>query len=547
MRTPSPHRFALLSVFLLAATAITLSAQTSAIVADRAPVRSNLIQASDGNSYGTTLKDGGSIFKLTPDGVQTTLYSFKGDGGNQPQDALVEGPDGNFYGVASLSETGGSVFKITPAGALTIVYTFQDGARPQSGLTLGSDGNFYGVSSSGNAGSLFRITLHGAFTPLFDLPASGAQSAAPLLQSSDGFFYGTSGGIIFKVSPEGNYTLLHALPAGASLSSTLSEDSDGNFHATTNDGAQLKMTPTGTVTVNRLFPVTNENVAPVQLELSQASVAAKTPVTLSWKVLNAFSTTMRQCYAYGKWSGKQSGSYDPSTRLFTGSAAFIPSAPGTYSYALTCGGQESGFAELTVTDALLPSSTTLAATPNPVTAGQTVTLTATVTGSGTTPTGAVGIFVGGYVLGAKTLKNGSASISASTNDLPLGSYSLAVYYKGDENYAPSISPFYEVTLQKAPTATTLTASPNPVQRPGTVTLTATVKRSANGASGTPTGTVTFTYGTKVLGTAQLSAGVANFQASTSGLPLGIYFVKATYAGDSYDNSSISAPVGVIIY
>jgi len=55
MRTPSPHRFALLSVFLLAATAITLSAQTSAIVADRAPVRSNLIQASDGNSYGTTL------------------------------------------------------------------------------------------------------------------------------------------------------------------------------------------------------------------------------------------------------------------------------------------------------------------------------------------------------------------------------------------------------------------------------------------------------------------------------------------------------------
>ncbi len=93
---------------------------------------------------------------------------------------------------------------------------------------------------------------------------------------------------------------------------------------------------------------------PVQLALSAQNVPAGSPVTLNWKVLNAFSLTMQQCYAFvqggstaaGAWTGLQPGTY--SDGVFAGSATLTPAAEGTYTYALTCGGTESGFATLTV-------------------------------------------------------------------------------------------------------------------------------------------------------------------------------------------------------
>ena len=96
--------------------------------------------------------------------------------------------------------------------------------------------------------------------------------------------------------------------------------------------------------------------APVQLTLNPTTVAPNSATTLSWKTLNAFSDTMQQCYAFeqgsptgaGTWTGKQTGSYSSSTKLLTGSATITPTVAGTYTYALTCGGRETGSATVTV-------------------------------------------------------------------------------------------------------------------------------------------------------------------------------------------------------
>jgi uncharacterized repeat protein (TIGR03803 family) len=140
-----------------------------------------LIQASDGNLYGTTYSysyydytNYGTVFRITADGAPTTLYSFTGGSDANPEGALVQGSDGNFYGTTLSGNTSspyGSVFKISTNGVLTSLHSFpdgSDGAYPQAALVQGSDGYFYGTtpyfSYSGPlgfhsiAGSVFKIS-----------------------------------------------------------------------------------------------------------------------------------------------------------------------------------------------------------------------------------------------------------------------------------------------------------------------------------------------------------------------------------------------------
>src|SRR5450756_1151508 len=114
-----------------------------------------LVQASDGNFYGTTNRGGanslGSVFKITPAGTLTTLYSFAGSDGRYLYAGLVQGTDGNFYGTTNYGGTrgNGTVFKITPAGTLTTLHAFagSDGASLYAGVVQGTDGSFYGTAS----------------------------------------------------------------------------------------------------------------------------------------------------------------------------------------------------------------------------------------------------------------------------------------------------------------------------------------------------------------------------------------------------------------
>jgi len=206
------------------------------------PIASTLVQGVDGNLYGTTDWEGasgyGTVFKVTPNGVLTKLYDFCQnpdictDGAN-PVSGLVLGPDGSFYGTTIGGGTFGSgtVYKITPSGVLTTLHNFAgpEGAFPATALVLGSNGSFYGTTSLGGnsaacpgffsgCGSIFEISSTGQFTllHLFDF-SDGATAQAPLMQASDGNFYGTGYyggslgyGTVFKITPAGTFTLLHS-------------------------------------------------------------------------------------------------------------------------------------------------------------------------------------------------------------------------------------------------------------------------------------------------------------------------------------------------
>jgi uncharacterized repeat protein (TIGR03803 family) len=214
-----------------------------------------LVQGSDGSFYGTTYMGSsgyGGVFKITPSGTLTTLYTFVGNAGT--------------YGA-------GTIFKITPSGALTTLHSFawSDGAYPFAGLVQGSDGNFYGTTywggvyspGTGNAGTVFRITPSGTLTTLCSFSGSnGNYPWATLVQGIDGSFYGTTeqggasnGGTVFKITPTGRLTTLHSFAGtdGSGPTAGLVQGSDGNFYGTTASGGNgagtiFKITPAGTLT-----------------------------------------------------------------------------------------------------------------------------------------------------------------------------------------------------------------------------------------------------------------------------------------------------------
>jgi uncharacterized repeat protein (TIGR03803 family) len=246
-----------------------------------------LVRGADGDFYGTTRTGGdynkctnldppgcGTIFKITPSGTLTTLHRFNGADGADPFANLVQATDGNFYGT---TYSGGSftsgcylgqnygcgtVFKITPSGTLTTLYNFcappnscADGANPTAGLIQGTEGNLYGTATGGGAygaGTVFKITLPGTLAALasFDY-TDGSAPWAGLVQGSDGNLYGTTqyggannsrfdnigsgDGTIFEVTTGGVLTTLYSFNAtdGQQPFAGLLQATNGKFYGTT--------------------------------------------------------------------------------------------------------------------------------------------------------------------------------------------------------------------------------------------------------------------------------------------------------------------------
>ncbi len=234
----------------------------------------DLIQVSDGNFYGIAGSDGtlnneGTFSMLTPTGTETDLYTFSlaHDGGSPA--SLIQGSDGNFYGITSGFSAinpandnlinHGSVFKLTPMGVETVLHHFAtntDGAYPTS-LIQGSDGNFYGTTISGGAngnGTVFMVTPAGTYSVLYsfgpgDSGAPGVDVWNPpfIIQGSDGNFYGETSagggendaGGIFMVTPAGIETVLHSFGTGSDGQGPnldLFEGRGGIFYGTTSLG-----------------------------------------------------------------------------------------------------------------------------------------------------------------------------------------------------------------------------------------------------------------------------------------------------------------------
>ncbi|MGB6630627.1 MAG: choice-of-anchor tandem repeat GloVer-containing protein [Terriglobales bacterium] len=222
-----------------------------------------LIQATDGNLYGTT--QSGTVFKITLSGTLTTLG---GTGGQDPLAALIQGKDGNFYGTTDRGGTNtctlrpgyrvscGTVFKIIPSGTVTTLVSFNaaSGFAPAAPLIQATDGNFYGTTNRGGAnypgfGTVFKVTPTGTLTVLHSFDGTdGELCLAGLVQGTDGNFYGTTsfggananfGGTVFKITPTGTLTTLHTFDGtdGELPYSTLVEGANGDLYGTTEFGA----------------------------------------------------------------------------------------------------------------------------------------------------------------------------------------------------------------------------------------------------------------------------------------------------------------------
>jgi len=249
---------------------------------DGAVPYAGLTLGTDGSLYGTTYYGGlgyGTVFKITTGGTFTLLHSFNGiSEGELPVAPPIQGADGNFYGTTSNGggEVFGTVYKMTPSGSLTTLYTFDGTVRYPYALTLGTDGNFYGTAGGGSTtpdGAVFKITPQGKLTVLHSFSVTDGESPyGAIIQGTDGNFYGTtekggSGGfgVVYKMTPAGVVTDLRAFNEddglGISPWAGLVQATDGTFYgvAGTNfppgAGLLFQITSTGTYTV--LFNFTN--------------------------------------------------------------------------------------------------------------------------------------------------------------------------------------------------------------------------------------------------------------------------------------------------
>jgi hypothetical protein len=149
--------------------------------------------------------------------------------------------------------------------------------------------------------------------------------------------------------------------------------------------------------------------------------------------------------------------------------------------------------------------------------------------------------VGSFVIGKAKVSGGQAVFSASSAGVADGTYPVVASYSGTAVFAPAQSTAVNVVIESAARTTTmLSASPSTVTEGGLVSLTAEV----TSAAGTPSGSVTFYYGSLALGSATLSSGTASLTASSAGVPAGTYAITATYGGGGGFDASASGAIHV---
>jgi uncharacterized protein (TIGR03437 family) len=248
-----------------------------------------LVQASDGNLYGVTNTGGangcGTIYQITTSGSYTSVHSFScsSDGG-YPHDGMIQATDGNLYGTTSTGGPSGygTAYRFDLDGTFTVLHAFggADGHTPYAALIQATDGMFYGTTEQGGSaglGTVYRLAMNGALTTLYSFTGTdGKNPYGALVQGSDGNFYGTTYyggnaiyGALFVITPEGQFTRLHSFTGGdgQNPAAGLIEDPSGTFIGTTftggpnNDGVVFSLAyssplaPAPVINSNGVVPV----------------------------------------------------------------------------------------------------------------------------------------------------------------------------------------------------------------------------------------------------------------------------------------------------
>jgi uncharacterized repeat protein (TIGR03803 family) len=557
-----------------------------------------LVEDSSGNLYGTTSGGGanssansglggGTVFKVDSSGKQTVLYSFCSlancKDGEQPVAGLVMDADGNLYGTTQLggksnsncnggnSNDGcGVVFEVSPAGKETVLYSFcsvsncTDGANPVAGLIRDSAGNLYGTTVSGGTGVIFgtvfkldasgkEVVLH-SFTGTPD----GGGPRDSVTEDSSGNLYGTTsgggangnaffgqgGGTVFEIDAAGDETVLYSFCSVANCTDGLQPDaglypdSDGNLYGTTSYGGS-NTEANGNLGGGTVFKVTGGGgggggTAMVTLTSGLNPAYVGESVTLSVVVSGSGATPT------GTVTFEEGSTALGTVTLADGKASFATTfaKAGTDSIVADYSGDSNYKAAdskaLKQVVKQYTTSTALASSLNPSTYGDAVTLTATVSSTGPTPTGIVTFKNGSKSLGSANLSGAVAKLTTST--LAVGTSTITASYAGDAAEAKSTSADLKQKVNMATSATSVASSVNPSKPEQKVTFTATVTSPTT----TPTGTVTFKDGSTELGTGTLSKGKAKY--STSTLSAGTHKITAVYAGTVNIEGSTSVVV-----
>lgn len=449
-----------------------------------------LILGSDGNFWGTT---GATVFQATPAGTLTTVYNFGSDGPfiGGANSGVVQGADGNFYGttvsggvVQCPHDSGcGTVFKLTPTGTLTTLYEFcsqsseppcADGYYP-GGLVQGTDGNFYGVTSAGGAavcpapsaascGTIFKITPSGSLTTLHSFSFVDGGGPNALIQATDGNFYGTTlwggasyvigepdygNGTIFRTTPDGTLTTLFNFDGtnGSGPSAGLLQVDNGTFYGTTGDGGANGFGTIFSFSIG--LGGTTPSTSSLTLSPSEVTVGSAGPVVLTATVTPATgsgSPTGAVAFYMGSTqvaiSTLQNGiatyDYNPSA-LALNSYEFTASYVGDTTYATSTSSAQT----LSVS---LPQAATPTFSPTPGTynSPQTVTISETTSGvtlfytnDGTTPTTSSAVYDGPITVSStETIKAIAAGSSNTNSAVASATYTIT----SNPDYQLSVSP-----------------------------------------------------------------------------------------------------------
>jgi uncharacterized repeat protein (TIGR03803 family) len=500
----------------------------------------------------------GAVYKLSPGAngwTRKAIFDFSPDEavtqGNAPLGGLTLDSAGNLYGTTYLGGAygQGTVYELspTPTGDYTekILWSFNgtDGANPEAPPVFDSAGNLYGTTYSGGQDELGTI---------YEINLTATESTTTVVSSSAlNFTFGQSVTLTATVTSSGG------TPAGlVNFYNGSTPIGSGTLNSSGQVSISLNTLPAGSDSItaayqgsNTFIPSTSNpvgltvNMATTSTSVASSSNTAGTgqPITLSATVISQYGGSATGLVLF--YSGSQ----------FIADAGIVSSiattnvsfpTPGTYSVTAKYAGDSNNSSSTSgsVTEKIIVSTVTkLTTTRNPITAGETVTFTASVTSNSEAPPDGetVTFYSGSSVLGTAPLVGGSAALALSS--LTTGTYTITANYPGDATFAASTSPaLIEVVnpTAKSATSTTLMTSLTPSIYGQKVTFTATVT-NAGGAA--PTGEVAFEWGGGFsVGSANISNGVATFTIAV--LNADTYGFTAVYLGDTNNLGSTSTVV-----
>jgi hypothetical protein len=501
--------------------AVTLSGGTAACAYSALPVGSDIVTATYNGSTNFTSSSGTVSQAVNQASTTLTLSSSVNPSGLDSPVTFTAAITPQYGGQA----TGTVTFKdgSTTLGSGTV--SGNAASMTTSGLAMGThsitaiysgDSNFTGSTSS----TLSQVVTKATTTTTL------ASSMNPSVQGKSVTFTATVSSL--AGTPTGKIQYLNGTKVLATLTLT-----SGSAKYTTS-----KLSP-GSNSITAVYEGDSNNSGSTSAPVNQFVLAATTTTLTSSPNPSAYGQTVVFTATVTSSIGpppdgetvtfKQGATVLGTGTLSGGTATFSTSTLGVGSHAITAVyGGDSNFAGSTkaVSQVVVKyaTTTTLSSSLNPSKYGQAVTLTATVTSAGPTPTGTVTFKNGSTSLGSVTLVAGVAKVTKST--LPAGTLSITATYNGDTANKKSTSPTLSQVVSQATTTTTVTSTPNPSVVGQNVTFKATVKSPTV----VPVGTVTFTAGTTTLGTVSLAGGKASL--TTSALPAGKTTVTATYNGTS---------------